>query len=354
MKRRIIAAGGLLAASMAMVAAGCGSSSSSGGGADTAGGAGGGNAAGAVGSGATFPATAYTRWCQESATCNYAPKGSGGGIKDLTAGTVAWAGSDAPLTSSEQQALGGKVYYFPTLLGAIAIPTNITGVSKRLNLTGPALAGIFDGEISNWNDKDIAATNPGVNLPNAPIIVCVRADSSGTSFNFTTYLSEISQGFADKMGATGSKTPNWTAKTNASPGNPGVAQCVKSNPNSIGYVDLGDAERAGVADTAAAIGEPGKFVVPSVESISKAGDLGSIPEDLLVKVVNSPVKGAYPITATTWALWKEGGKNAADVSKAFTYFLGDKAQGELPALGFAPLPKKLQAAAQAQLSVLSQ
>ena len=109
--------------------------------------------------------------------------------------------------------------YFPTLLGAVTIPTNIEGVSKPINLTGPALAGIFDGEITTWDDKDIATSNPGVTLPAKPITVCVRADSSGTSYNFSGYLSPISQGFSDKVGANPSKTPAWTAPApSASPG----------------------------------------------------------------------------------------------------------------------------------------
>ena len=147
MTRRILVAGGAVIASVSLIAAGCGSSSSS---TDTTSTSAGDAPAGAaVGSGATFPAMAYTRWCQESGTCSYAAKGSGAGIKDLTAGTVAWAGSDAPLNADETKALGKTVYYFPTLLGAITVPTNIEGVTKAINLTGPALAGIFDGDITN-------------------------------------------------------------------------------------------------------------------------------------------------------------------------------------------------------------
>ncbi len=306
-----------------------------------------------MGSGATFPATAYTRWCQESGTCNYAAKGSGGGITDLTAGTVAWAGSDAPLDAEEQAAIGVTVYYFPTLLGAITVPTNIEGVDTAINLTGAAVAGIFDGDIANWNDAAISASNPGVTFPDKPIVVCVRADSSGTSYNFSMYLSEVSPAFAGKVAAGGSKTPNWTATVSKSPGNPGVAQCVKDNPNSIGYVDLGDAQRAGLSAKASAIGEDGAFVAPTIAAVSKAGDVVSIPDDLLVKVVNSPVTGAYPITATTWVLVTAGGEHVSDVKKAVTYFLGDTAQSQLEGLGFAPLPEHLQAAAQAQLGKLS-
>lgn len=350
MKRRILAAGGLLIASASLVAAGCGSSSST----DTAASGGGEAPAGAaVGSGASFPATAYTKWCQESETCTYASKGSGAGIKDLTAGTVAWAGSDAPLDDEEQKAIGKTVYYFPTLLGAITVPTNIEGVDTAINLTGPALAGIFDGDITKWNDQDIAASNPGVTLPDTPITVCVRADSSGTSYNFTGYLAQISQGFADKMGAEPSKTPTWTAKVTASPGNPGVAQCVKSNSNSIGYVDSAEAKTAGLLSTAAAIGEEGNYVAPTTESIEAAGAAADITDNLVIDVGNSQAKGAYPIVATTYALALDGAKDNAAVKKALTYFLGSEAQGQLAALGFAPLPANLNEAATKQLSKIS-
>lgn len=350
MKRSFLVAGGVLIASASLIAAGCGSSSTPS--TDTASGGGEAPAGAAVGSGASFPATAYTKWCQESETCTYASKGSGAGIKDLTAGTVAWAGSDAPLDADEQKAIGKTVYYFPTLLGAITVPTNIDGVSKAINLTGPALAGIFDGDITKWNDQDIATSNPGVTLPDKPITVCVRADSSGTSYNFTSYLSQISQGFADKVGAEGSKTPSWTAKVQASPGNPGVAQCVKTNVNSIGYVDLADAKSAGIADKATAIGIEGNYVAPTTASIEAAGAAATVPDNLLLDVLNSQAKGAYPLVATTYALAVDGSKDNAAVKKTFTYFLGSTAQGQLEALGYAPLPASVNKAATAQLAKL--
>jgi len=342
MKHSILVAGGVLVASASLIAAGCGSSSTSS--ADTTATGGGEAPAGAaVGSGATFPALAYTRWCQESETCTYAAKGSGAGIK---------AGSDAPLEAEEQKAIGKTVYYFPTLLGAITLPTNIEGVSKAINLTGPALAGIFDGEITTWDDKDIAASNPGVTLPSKPITVCVRADSSGTSYNFTAYLAQVSQGFADKMGAKGSKTPTWTAKVSANPGNPGVANCVKSNPNSIGYVDLADATQAGLADKTAAIGVEGNYVAPTTASIEAAGAAADITDNLVVDVANSQAKGAYPLVATTYALAVQGGNDNAAVKKVLTYFLGSMAQGQLAGIGYAPLPADLNKAATAQLAKL--
>jgi len=348
MTGRILIAAGLIGAS-AFIITGCGSSSST----DTASGGSSSPAGAATGSGASFPAPAYTQWCQESQTCSYASKGSGAGIKDLTSGVVAWAGSDAPLKADEKAAISGTVLYFPTLLGAVAIPTNIDGVSKPINLTGPALAGIFDGDITTWDDKDIAASNPGVTFPSKPIIVCVRADSSGTSYNFSTYLAQVSQGFAQKVGAEGSKTPNWTATTSGAPGNSGVASCVKNGTNSIGYIDLADAKQAGLADQAAAIGVDGAYVAPTTESIQAAGAGAKVNSDLTFSVLNSQAKGAYPIVATTYALAVEGGKNNAAVNKAFTYFLGSKAQGQLAGLGYAPLPSSILSKATAQLSKLS-
>ncbi len=347
MKRRILIAAGLIGASAAVLA-GCGSSGAT----DTASGGSSAPAGAATGSGATYPAPAYTQWCQDSKTCSYASKGSGAGINDLTKAVVDWAGTDAPLGPKEASAITGTLLYFPTLLGGVAVPTNIDGVSKAINLTGPALAGIFDGDIATWDDKDIAASNPGVTLPSAPIVVCVRADSSGTSFIFSGYLAQISQGFADKVGAEGSKTPSWTATVSASPGNAGVANCVKNTKNSIGYVDLADAKQAGLDTKVSAIGEGSTFVAPTTESLQAAGAGAKLNADLTFSVLNSKAKGAYPITATTYAIVTEGGKNIAAVKTAFTYFLSSKAQGQLDALGYAPLPATVLAKATAQLSKL--
>lgn len=346
MKRSILMAAGLIGVSGALVA-GCGGSSGSG---SASTGASEAPAGAAVGSGATFPSTAYLQWCQESGTCSYIAKGSGAGIKDLTVSTVQWAGSDAPLTTDETAAVTGTVLYFPALLGAVTVPTNVTGVSKPLNLTGQAIGDIYAGTVTAWDDAAIASANPGVSLPSAPITVCARADSSGTSYNFSTYLAAASKTFAATVGV--GKTPQWGAKSVLrSPGNPGVASCVKGNDNSIGYVDLSDARAAGIADKAAAVGMDGVFVLPTTASISAAGAVTSVPKNLVVDVTGSTAKGAYPITAVTYVLAVTGRDNAA-TKKAFTYFLGAKAQGQLAGMGFAPLPAALATASTAQLSQL--
>ncbi len=304
----------------------------------------------AQGSGATFPAAAYTRWCQESQTCSYAPKGSGAGIKDLTDKTVAWAGSDAALDEEEQAEIGATVRYFPSLLGAVTVPVNIPELrGRRLNLSGKAIAGIYMGTVTQWDDPLIAADNPGAALPGEGIIACARSDASGTSKNFSSYLVKADPEFEKRVGK--SKTPPFTPKTLANaPGGPAVAICVKTNEYAIGYVDLGDVMRAGMEGMTAAVrSKAGGYVVPSVQSVSKAGALGQIPDDLVLDVADSAVKGAYPISATTYLLAVTGRDNAG-AKRVFTYFLGREAQSQLPALGYAPIPPNLLAAATAQLA----
>lgn len=305
-----------------------------------------------TGSGATFPAIAYTKWCQDSGLCSYTAKGSGAGIKDLTRKTVDWAGSDAPLDATELAAIGGQVKYFPTLLGAVTIPVNIPGVATNtMNFDGQVLNGIFDGSITTWNDKRIAALNKGVKLPANPITVCVRADSSGTSFVFSRYLGKTS---ATSKFKGGSKTPAWTAPTQVKqPGNPGVANCVASTANSIGYVDFGDAIRAGLQSKIAKVGKKGgPYVGPSTSAIVKAGEVpaGKIKPDLTVDFSASPNKGAYPIVATTWVLVVPGRPTNGEALASVKYFLSPAAQKALPGLGFAPLPSALRTLANKQLS----
>ena len=204
----------------------------------------------ATGSGASFPATAYTKWCQESGLCSYTSKGSTGGINDLINGVVDFAASDAPLTPQQAADLASKrggatPLYFPTLIGPITVVTHIDGVSKGINFDGKTLGDIFRGAITNWSDSRIRKPNPGVKFPNAPITLCVRSDGSGTSFNFTSYLSKVNPSFRASVGA--SQQPTWpTSGVVKGARNPGVAACVKANSNSVGYVDIADARDAGL------------------------------------------------------------------------------------------------------------
>ena len=204
----------------------------------------------ATGSGATFPAIAYQTWCSDSGLCSYTGVGSGSGIKALAAKTVDFGASDVIMTDAQVATYGGaNVTYVPTLLGAIAIPLNVSGVTgNKVKFDGSTLGDIFSGAITAWNDPKITKLNKGVAFPAAPITVCVRSDASGTSGNFSNFLSKVSASYKAKVSAGGqNQTPAWSGpvvlKGN---GNAGVANCINTNNNSIGYVDLGDAMRAGL------------------------------------------------------------------------------------------------------------
>lgn len=327
----------------------------------------------ATGSGASFPATAYTKWCQDSGLCSYTSKGSTGGINDFINGVVDFAATDAPLTSTQLSDLASKrggvtPLYFPTLIGAVTVPVNIDGVTKGINLKGPVLAGIFQGTITSWNDARIRASNRGVTLPSASITKCVRSDGSGTSFAFTSYLSKVSKDFRGAIGA--SQQPNWpTSGVVKGARNPGVAACIKANKNSIGYVDISDARDAGLTAFFTRIGKTEtvrksgtrvrvvKYILPSRGSAAKAGNLKTIKPDLTVSLTASPAAGAYPITTTTWILaysnYAAAGKSATsrdDVKKVLNYAYSTAAQGSLVDLRFAPLSAPLLAAGKAQIA----
>lgn len=339
-----------------------------------------------IGSGATFPQLVYKDWCS-SVGCSYTGKGSSGGIRDFIAGTVDFAGSDAIMTPEQvadlaRQRGGTTPVYLPTLLGAISVPTN-TG-QGRLKLDGKVLGEIFAGGITKWNDSRITTLNPGKRL-SGDITVCVRADGSGTSYGFSNYLTKVSPTFRTKVGGA-SQTPAWAApRLIKGTGNPGVAQCVKDNSNSIGYVDLGDAANAGLTGQVSAIGKFEKrtvtvrvrrggktvrvkrtktvetFTLPSPATISAAGNLKkfdlSNPAKLQYDLVNSSAAGAYPITITTFILaysdYSKAGKSGslADI-KQFLNFAYSTGQGTVGKFGFSPLPKAMLAAAKTQAARL--
>lgn len=343
------------------------------------------------GSGASFPRIAYQTWCQDSgAICQYTSVGSTAGINDFSNGVTDFGGSDAPLTAAQLAALGQKrggsgVLYFPTLLGAITVPTNIPGQPGAIQLRAQTVGKIFAGVITNWNDPRIKAdnvTNPrvkGFTFPSLPIAACVRQDGSGTSYAFTTFMAHASTDFRAKVAV--SQLPAWTAPTIVrGQGNAGVANCVKTTSGSIGYVDLGDAGSAGLMGQLAYIGKSelvkvkkrvkGKirkvtvrkdiYVRPTVTTMKRAGDVPakSIPGNLVLDLTMSKVSSAYPIVTTTYLLayddFGKAGKSGslAGVKNVLNYFYSDAAQAKLPLLGFAPLPAPLLTAAKAQMAKL--
>src|SRR6202046_2424972 len=191
--------------------------------------------------GATFPYPIYSKWfdvyhnAHPNVQINYQSIGSGGGIRQLQAGTVDFGASDGPMTDDQLAQSKFKILHFPTVLGAVVPTYNIAGGTAELNFTQKALAGIYLGTITKWNDSEIAKANPGVNLPNADIVVVHRSDGSGTSFIWTDFLSKASSDWASKVGAKASV--NWPVGLGGK-GSEGVSGLVKQTPNSIGYVEL--------------------------------------------------------------------------------------------------------------------
>ena len=278
---------------------------------------------------------------------NYAGGGSGNGRQQLADRVVDFAGTDAPYHAEDlAKVKGGSVLYFPLLLGPITLAYNLAGV-PRLQLSPGTIAKIFQRDIKKWNDPAIAADNAGLTLPATDIIVARRSDGSGTTENFTRFLDATAHDiWRLKKGA----TVEWPADTMGGSGNGGVAQIVKSTGGAIGYVDLSDAKAAGL-QLAAVLNSANKFVVPTSEAASAAGDGIEVADDLVFSALNASGEASYPITYQTWLLAyvkePDAAKRAALVSY-IRYLLGD-GQTLLPALDYAPLPKSLQAKALAQL-----
>lgn len=299
--------------------------------------------------GATFPYPIYSKWFQQykeksgGIEINYQSIGSGGGIKQLTEGTVDFGASDKPMTDEQIAKMKVKPLHFPTVMGAVVPVYNVEGVAKDLNFTGDALAGIFMGSIKKWNDKAIASSNPGVKLPDQPIVVVVRSDGSGTSFVFTDFLSKVNPEWKSKVGA--DTAVNWPAGLRAK-GNEGVSGLVKQTPYSIGYVELiyAISQKMGYGSVKNA---SGKFVKASLASVTAAaaGAAQSMPDDFRVSITNAPGADAYPISTFTWLLIPSKIDDPAK-KKAITGFLNwmlTTGQQNAGSLGYAPLPKEVVA-----------
>jgi phosphate transport system substrate-binding protein len=302
------------------------------------------------GAGATFPNPIYSKWFDQyrktsGAQINYQPVGSGAGIKQMTEGTVDFGATDGPMNDDQLKAYrtknGSGVLHFPTVLGA-AVPTyNIPGVTENLNFTPEALAGIFLGRVSKWNDPAIAGANKGVNLPGNDIVVIHRSDGSGTTYIWTDYLSKISSDWKDKVGK--GTSVSWPVGLGGK-GNEGVSGLIKQTPNSIGYVELIYAAQNKIA-FGTVKNSAGTFVKADLASVSEAAAAASktMPEDFRVSITNAPGKNAYPISSFTWLLIPEKFKDAGkrDVMKNFVKWAITDGQGDVEALSYAKLPKEV-------------
>lgn len=306
------------------------------------------------GAGATFPNPIYQKWFSEyhnahkDVQINYQSIGSGGGIQQLTSGTVDFGASDGPMTDEQLSKVSGKVLHIPTVLGAVVPTYNIQGVSSELKFTGDVLADIYLGNIKNWNDPRLAKANPGVKFPDEDIVVVHRSDGSGTTYIFTDYLSKVSSGWKDKVGK--GTSVNWPAGLGGK-GNEGVSGMVKQTDGSIGYVELiyavSNKMPYGTVQNAA-----GSFVKASLESVTAAAaSVKDMPEDFRVSITNAPGKAAYPISSFTWLLvpaeWADAGKEKAFVD--FLNWMVDKGQTMTAALEYAPLPKNVAAKVKARI-----
>jgi phosphate transport system substrate-binding protein len=298
------------------------------------------------GAGATFPAPIYTKWFSEynklhkDVQINYQPLGSGAGVQQVTAKTVFFGASDAPMTDQQLSAAPSKILHFPTVLGGVVPIYNVPGVTE-LKFSGPVLADIYLGKITKWNDPAIAKDNPGVKFPAADIAVVHRSEGSGTSFIWTDFLSKASPDFKSKVGA--SAQPNWPTGVGQK-GSDGVSGQVKQTPGAIGYVELVYATQNNIA-YGAVQNASGKFLKASFESVTAAaaGAATSMPADFRVSITNAPGADAYPISSFTWLLLyqdspdKAQGKTMVDFVK---WALTD-GQQYCKGLGYAPLPKNV-------------
>jgi phosphate transport system permease protein/phosphate transport system substrate-binding protein len=295
---------------------------------------------------------------------NYQSIGSGGGVKQFTAKTVDFGASDAPLTTEERQAVPGVVQ-LPETIGSVAVAYNIPGIpTKMLKFTGPVLADIFQGKITKWNDPQIKALNPGVNLPDANIVVVHRSDGSGTTYVWTSYLSKESLSWNQTIGA--AKTVPWPIGVSAS-GSEGVANTIKSSPNSIGYVELDYALTKGIPF--ALVKNPtGNFIEPSLDStqeaVSNAVDLNSLPAGdkswMRVSMLKAPGPESYPIASLSYLLlFKDvSGNSSIDQTKAktlvdFISWAITDGQNLAENLGYVPLPARVVKGDQDTLRLLT-
>jgi len=278
---------------------------------------------------------------------NYGGGGSGKGRQDLADQVVDFAGADSSYKDADLgKNKGGDVLYFPVLLGAITISYNVEGVDK-LQLSPATIAKIFQRDIKKWNDKDIAADNPGAKLPDSDIVVAHRADGSGTTDNFTKYLDKTAK---DVWKLKSGSTVEWPADTQAGNGNSGVAQLVKSTKGAVGYVDLSDAKATGLK-IASVKNQGDKFVEPSADSASAAGDGIEVKDNLLFSALDPKGDAAYPITYQSWVIVyaKQTDHAKGTALKSYLKFLVTDGQQQLKALDFAALPKSLADKAVAQL-----
>src|ERR1700716_4142199 len=306
-----------------------------------------------TGAGATFPYPMYSKWFDEyhkknaNLEINYQSMGSGGGIKQVTEGTVDFGATDGPMNDEQLKAYQDKhgfpILHFPTVLGADVPTYNISGVSGELNFTPEALAAIFLGKVTKWHDPLIAGANQGENLPGNDIVVVHRSDGSGTSYIWTDYLSKVSDDWKSKVGK--GTSVNWPVGLGGK-GNEGVAGLIKQTPNAFGYVELIYAIQNKMP-YGKVKNSSGNFVKADLAGVTAAASSAAkdMPDDFRVSITNALGKTAYPISSFTWLLVPAKFSDATkrDAIKGFVKWMLTDGQNDTEALSYAKLPKEVVA-----------
>ncbi|CAN5427615.1 phosphate ABC transporter substrate-binding protein PstS [soil metagenome] len=320
------------------------------------------NPGGAVrlqGAGATFPNPLYQKWLAEykktnpAASIDYQSTGSGAGVKQFTERTIDFGGTDAPMNEDELKNASGEVVHIPTVLGAVVVTYNLSGVTQPLRFSPDALADIFLGKITKWNDARIKADNPGVNLPANDITVVYRSDGSGTTAVFSDYLTKVSPAWKEKVGT--GKSLSWPTGQGGK-GNEGVTGMIKQQPNTIGYVELAYAEQNNLP-VALIKNSAGNFAEPSLENVTTAAAeaTATMPDDLRVSITNAGGQNAYPIASYTYVLVYKDQPDAAK-GKALVDFLWwgiHDGANFAKDLQYAPLPPEMVKRVEAKLNSIT-
>jgi phosphate transport system substrate-binding protein len=294
------------------------------------------------GAGATFPNPIYSKWFSEyhnehpDVQINYQPIGSGGGIQQVTAGTVDFGASDGPMSDAQLAQAKTKIIHIPTVLGSVVPIYNLPGVSQELKFTPQLLSDIFLGKITNWNDPAIAKANPGVKFPNTSLLVVHRSEGSGTTYCLTDYLSKVSPDW--KNGPGKGTAIKWPVGMGAK-GSDGVAGMVRQMEGSFGYVELIYAVQNKIA-YGSVQNAAGSFVKASLDATKAAAASAQMPPDYRVSITNAPGKDAYPISTFTWLLIPAQAKDASHqkIIVDFLNWMLDKGQSMTSQLSYAPLP----------------
>jgi len=308
------------------------------------------------GAGASFPAPLYLKWFKSysgskpNVQVDYQSVGSGSGVKSFIDRTVDFAASDAAMKPDEIAKVNTGVVLLPMTAGAIVLAHSLKDI-PNLKLSRDAYVGIFSGKITKWNDPAIASVNPDAKLPDAPINVVVRADSSGTTNVFTRHLSAVSKEFEQNVGI--NKMPNWPVGTR-SKGNEGITASLMTTPGSIGYIEYGYAQSQKLP-MAILQNKSGNYVAPTTASAAAALASGQMPADLIAWISDPEAKDAYPIVTYTWMLFYKKYDNQAKAKALrdlINYGLTD-GQKESEALGYVPLPAEVVSRVKAAAETIS-